>query len=72
LRLGGARAAHGADVHSSVTLLMRCLGASVLLLLLTTEALALILSARGNDPVQDNNWPAGALELANRSTRIGW
>jgi hypothetical protein len=51
---------------------MRILGGSILLLLLATHASGLILSGRGNDPIEDHNWPAGALELANLTTRIGW
>lgn len=35
-------------------------------------ALALIMVGRGNDPVHDNNWPAGSLEVANLKTRVGW
>src|SRR5947209_19599947 len=35
-------------------------------------ALALIVVGRGNDPVHDNNWPAGSMEVANLKTRVGW
>jgi hypothetical protein len=42
------------------------------LLLISATASALILIGRGNDPVHDNNWPAGSLELANLKTRVGW
>ena len=35
-------------------------------------ARALIQVGTGNDPVHDSNWPAGALEVANLKTRVGW
>src|SRR5437764_1236577 len=46
--------------------------AGLLILLLCAVAQALILVGRGNDPVQDHNWPAGSLELANLKSRVGW
>ena len=36
------------------------------------EVNALITGGFGNDPVRDHDWPAGALELANLKTRVGW
>jgi hypothetical protein len=33
---------------------------------------ALILTGKGNDPVHDPGWPAGAVELANLNSRFGW
>src|SRR5438034_248021 len=33
---------------------------------------ALIAVGEGNTPVQDSGWPAGALEVANLKSRIGW
>lgn len=42
------------------------------LLFFAGSAGALILVGRGNDPVRDNNWPAGSLELANLKSRVGW
>jgi len=42
------------------------------LISLTAPALALIQVGRGNDPVNDNNWPAGALDVANLKSRLGW
>lgn len=44
----------------------------IVLLLLATAASALIMVGRGNAPVSDSNWPAGALEVANLKTRVGW
>lgn len=44
----------------------------IALLLLTAAASAMISVGRGNAPVHDQNWPAGALELANLKTRVGW
>src|SRR5438270_12139247 len=41
-------------------------------LLACLPARALILSDRGNKPVADHHWPAGALEVANLKTRVGW
>jgi hypothetical protein len=43
----------------------------LLLFLLTTSASALIRVGKGNDPVPDDNWPAGSLEVANLKTRVG-
>lgn len=51
---------------------LRLAGCLFILLLLTTAASALIMVGRGNAPVSDNNWPAGALEVANLKTRVGW
>ena len=42
------------------------------LLLLAAPALAMIQVGLGNKPVSDHNWPAGALELANLKSRVGW
>ncbi|MDB5299418.1 MAG: hypothetical protein JWO87_1081, partial [Phycisphaerales bacterium] len=39
--------------------------ALILMMLLAGQAPALIIVGKGNDPVPDNNWPAGSLELAN-------
>ncbi len=47
------------------------LGAIALSLLLINTAAALITFGRGNDPVRDDNWPAGTLEVANLKTRAG-
>ncbi|MDB5304134.1 MAG: hypothetical protein JWM97_1683 [Phycisphaerales bacterium] len=46
--------------------------ALILMMLLAGQAPALIIVGKGNDPVPDNNWPAGSLELANLKTRVGW
>ena len=35
-------------------------------------ARALILVGRGNDPVRDDDWPAGSVDVANLKTRVGW
>ena len=49
------------------------LTASLLLLLLSaTPAPALIMVGKGNAPVADSGWPAGALDVANLKTRVGW
>ncbi|MDB5320273.1 MAG: hypothetical protein JWN40_1904 [Phycisphaerales bacterium] len=45
---------------------------SLLLLLLTTPASAMIMVGKGNAPVNDSGWPAGALAVANLKTRLGW
>lgn len=46
--------------------------AILVVLLLATAAHALIMVGRGNDPVRDNQWPAGAVDVANLKTRLGW
>ncbi|MDB5354516.1 MAG: hypothetical protein JWN24_969 [Phycisphaerales bacterium] len=46
--------------------------AALFVMLLAGQALALIRVGRGNDPVPDNNWPAGSVELTNLKTRVGW
>ena len=46
--------------------------AILLVLLLATAAQAMIMVGRGNDPVPDNRWPAGAVDVANLKTRLGW
>lgn len=46
--------------------------AAIILLLLTSAVHALIRVGKGNDPVDDHNWPAGSLDLANLKTRVGW
>jgi hypothetical protein len=45
---------------------------AVLTLLLTSSVHALITVGKGNDPVTDRNWPAGALDVANLKSRVGW
>src|ERR1017187_4236955 len=35
-------------------------------------ASGLIMTGRGNQPVPDAGWPAGALAMANFESRIGW
>lgn len=42
------------------------------LLLGTTPAWALITGGYGNDPIQDHQWPDGAVDVANLKTRVGW
>ena len=44
----------------------------ILILWAVTPASALILVGRGNAPVTDQNWRAGALDVANLKTRVGW
>lgn len=41
-------------------------------LLAVPEAHASITGDFGNKPVMDRDWPAGALEVANLKTRVGW
>jgi hypothetical protein len=41
-------------------------------LLLATAAQAMITVGKGNDPVPDQQWPAGAVGVANLKTRLGW
>jgi len=36
------------------------------------QAPALVFVGRGNSPVQDRNWRAGAVDLANLKCRVGW
>jgi hypothetical protein len=38
----------------------------------TRECSALITGGFGNDPVQDQGWPAGSLDVANLESRVGW
>jgi hypothetical protein len=40
--------------------------------MMPTTAPALIMTGRGNEPVRDNGWPAGAVEVANLPSRVGW
>ncbi len=39
---------------------------------LPCTSIALIMTGKGNDPVNDAGWPAGALAVANLKSRIGW
>jgi hypothetical protein len=48
------------------------LSALACLLLATVPAQALIGVGRGNAPVRDQNWRAGALDVANLKCRVGW
>src|SRR5688572_15205648 len=49
-----------------------CLLGVVVLLLSLATASALITVGHGNEPVGDNNWPAGAVDVANLKTRVGY
>ncbi len=40
--------------------------------LLASPARALIMTGKGDEPVHDPGWPAGALAVANLKTRVGW
>ena len=51
---------------------MRPLLAILLLLMFVTRADALIMVHEGNDPTEDHNWPAGAVDVANLKTRGGY
>jgi hypothetical protein len=42
------------------------------LLMAASQAQALIMVGKGNRPVQDLNWRAGAVDLANLKCRVGW
>src|SRR3954451_23417554 len=44
----------------------------LLLILIATPATAMIMVGKGNAPVTDAGWPAGALAVANLKTRVGW
>src|SRR5688572_23474449 len=46
--------------------------AALLSLVAVAPALGLIMVGKGNDPVKDNNWPAGSLDVANLKTRVAW
>jgi hypothetical protein len=46
--------------------------ACLCLLLACASAHGLIEIGRGNQPVTDKDWPAGALDVANLKTRVGW
>src|SRR5882672_6405152 len=35
-------------------------------------ASALIVGGKGNAPMKDNDWPAGAVDVANLKSRVGW
>jgi hypothetical protein len=39
---------------------------------LAPAANALILTGKGNAPVTDRNWPAGSVDVANLTNRVGW
>jgi hypothetical protein len=43
-----------------------------LLLLVIVAPLQALIMVGGKEPVRDNNWPAGSLEVANLKTRVGW
>jgi hypothetical protein len=45
---------------------------ALLFLCTCLPAHALIMVGHGNNPVNDAGWPAGALDLANLKTRVGW
>ena len=49
-----------------------CLIVFVVLLLSAATGSALITVGHGNEPVGDNNWPAGAVDVANLKTRVGY
>ncbi|HEV8379158.1 MAG TPA: hypothetical protein VGP99_09940, partial [Tepidisphaeraceae bacterium] len=44
----------------------------LLSLILVTSVHALIMVHKGNDPTEDHDWPAGALDVANLKTRAGF
>ena len=44
----------------------------LVVLLAAAAAHGLITVGYGNDPVRDNDWPAGAVDVANLRTRVGW
>src|SRR5437016_2963316 len=46
--------------------------AALLVLLFTSTSQALIMVGKGNEPVHDSGWPAGAVDVANLKTRVGW
>ena len=48
------------------------LSAVACLLLMSAPSEALILTGKGNSPVRDRNWRAGAVDVANLKCRVGW
>jgi hypothetical protein len=46
--------------------------AALLILLISSTSQALIMVGKGNEPVHDAGWPAGAVDVANLKTRVGW
>lgn len=48
------------------------LSAVACLLLASAPAQALIMVGKGNAPVRDQNWRAGAVDVANLKCRVGW
>ena len=58
--------------HGGVNAATSILLALLVVLLLAASVQAMIVVGKGNDPVTDNNWPAGSLEVANLRTRVGW
>ena len=48
------------------------LAALLVLLIWSTSSQALIMVGKGNQPVHDAGWPAGAIDVANLKTRVGW
>src|SRR6185503_13736688 len=59
-------------ISSRDSLSLALITSVLVLLLVATSAQALIMVGKGNDPVNDHNWPAGSLDLANLKTRVGW
>ena len=49
-------------------LILGCL----LLVIVAGTSWGLITVGRGNQPVRDNDWPAGSLDVANLKSRVGW
>jgi len=60
------------DANGIFKLLRNLLAGCAAILIFSTTASGLIMVGLGNDPVKDNNWPAGSLEVANLKTRVGW
>lgn len=50
----------------------KCLLMLLFALTLPARSPAMITTGKGNAPVEDRNWPAGALAVANLSSRVGW
>lgn len=50
----------------------RFLASILAILVLSNSAHALIMVGRGNQPVHDQNWRAGAIDVANLKSRVGW
>src|SRR5436305_2104798 len=56
---------HGTSIRSLASVLL-------IVLIAPSPGASALISVGSNAPVSDQNWPAGALDLANLKTRVGW